>query len=224
MVEHLVDDSVFLGFLGGHEIIAVRVLFDFFQRLAGVFGQQPVQSIPQPKDPLGPDLDVRGLSLRPAQGLVNHHFAVGKGKAFSLGTCGEQEGPHGSGQTDADGLHVGFDMLHRVVDGHARADGSAGGIDVQVNVLFRIFGGQEEELGNHEVGHLVVDGGAQENDPVLEKTGVDIVGSFAATGLFNDDGNQCRHGLLPPWGEVRLRQTLRVRGCPSPAPSGASIG
>ena len=33
---------------------------------------------------------------------------------------------------------------------------------------------------------MVVDGSPHEDDPVLEEAGVDIVGAFAAAGLFDD--------------------------------------
>ena len=37
--QQLVYDAVFNGFFGGHVVVTVGVFFDFFQRLAGVFGQ-----------------------------------------------------------------------------------------------------------------------------------------------------------------------------------------
>ena len=73
------------------------------------------------------DLDVTGLALGgAAQGLVNHDPAVGQSHPLALGAGGQQEGPHRGGQTHADGHHIRFDVLDRVVDGQASGDRSAG--------------------------------------------------------------------------------------------------
>jgi uncharacterized phosphosugar-binding protein len=46
---------------------------------------------------------------------------------------------------------------------------------------------EEEHLGDDEVGDIVVNRRADEDDAILEKAGVDIVAAFSAAGLFDDD-------------------------------------
>src|SRR5437773_10769858 len=56
-----------------------------------------------------------------------------------------------------------------------------------------------EELGDDEVRDLVVDRGAQKDDPLVEQARVDVEGALAARGLLDHHGNQRTHAgsLLP---------------------------
>ena len=63
----------------------------------------------------------------------------------------------------------GGDVLHGVVDGHAGGDGPARRIDVHVDFLFRVLGLQEKQLRADQAGHVIVDGAAEQDDPVLEE-------------------------------------------------------
>src|SRR3546814_1381637 len=58
----------------------------------------------------------------------------------------EQEAAHRRGLADADGAHTRADVLHRVVDRHARRDDPARRVDVHIDVLLRIFRFEEQEL------------------------------------------------------------------------------
>src|SRR3990172_1708876 len=64
-----------------------------------------------------------------------------------------------------------------------------------MDVRLRVVRLQEQHLGDHQVGDLVVDLTAQEDDAVAEQTGIDVVGALAAMVLLDDDGDE-RHGLL----------------------------
>ena len=65
------------------------------------------------------------------------------------------------------GDHIGTHELHGVINGHARGNRAARRVDINRNVLFRIFGRQEKELRRHQVGHMIVDRRAEEDDVVL---------------------------------------------------------
>jgi hypothetical protein len=56
--EHLVDEAVGLGLLGAHEVVALGVLLDLLDRLAGVLGEQPVQVVAGLEQLAGVDLDL----------------------------------------------------------------------------------------------------------------------------------------------------------------------
>ena len=120
---------------------------------------------------------------------MDHDVGVGQAVAFALGTGGEQDGAHGGGDADAVGVHVAGEKLHGVIDGEASGDGAAGGIDIDVDVLFWVLHLQEQELGDDGVGDEVIDGGANEDDAVLQQARVNVKGAFAAAILFDDDGD-----------------------------------
>ena len=56
-----------------------------------------------------------------------------------------------------------------------------------------------EQFGDGQVGDLVVDRAAEEDDPLAQEAGVDVEGALAARGLLDDDGDQRAHaGSLRP--------------------------
>ena len=57
------------------------------------------------------DVDVRGLALEAAQGLVDHHARMGQAEPLSLGAAGQKQGPHAGGLADAHGADIGLDDL-----------------------------------------------------------------------------------------------------------------
>ena len=83
--------------------------------------------------------------------------AVRQGKTLPLGAGGEQDGPHARGLADADGRDRRLQVLHGVVDRQSRRDHPAGRIDVEMDILLRIFGLQKEQLGNDQIGQMIVD-------------------------------------------------------------------
>lgn len=89
--------------------------------------------------------------------------------------------------------HVGLDELHRVEDRQTGRDRTARRIDVQRDILVRIFAFQEQQLRDHQVRHLVVDGTDHEDDAFLEQARVNIVRTLAATALFDHHRHQAEH-------------------------------
>src|SRR5438093_1334172 len=63
---------------------------------------------------------------------------------------------------------------------------SAGGVDVQEAVAFGVLGLEEQQLGDDQIRHVVLDHVADENDPFLEQAREDVVGTLASTGLLDD--------------------------------------
>src|SRR6266571_4301561 len=186
----LVDDTIRLRLLGVHDEVPVGVAHELVQGLLGVEGQDLVDAVLDPQDLLGLDRDVRGLALGAPPGLVDQDPGVGEGEALAGGPRRQQHGSEGSRLSHADGLHVGPHELHGVVDGHARRGHASGAVDVDVDVLLRVLGFEEEELGDDQVRHHVVDGGAYEDDVVLQQARVDVVGPLAARGLLDHHGDE----------------------------------
>src|SRR5207247_8120230 len=86
-------------------------------------------------------------------------------------------------------LHVRLDELHGVVDGEAGVDVAARRVDVDRDVLVRILRLEMEKLRHDQVRDLVVDGRAEEDDPLVEQARVDVERALAARGLLDHHRN-----------------------------------
>ena len=75
-----------------------------------------VEQLAHADDLLGLDLDVDGLTRRTTVRLVDQHPCVREDEALAGRTRREQHRGRRCGLTDAARLHVGLDVLHRVVD------------------------------------------------------------------------------------------------------------
>src|SRR5438477_11120358 len=84
--DDLVDDVVFLGLLGGHEEVAVGVALDLLHGLPCVVQEDAVELLAHPENLSGLDVDVRGLLLHAAHGLVDNDPRVGQGGAVATGS------------------------------------------------------------------------------------------------------------------------------------------
>jgi hypothetical protein len=98
--------------------------------------------------------------------------------------------------TDAGGDDVGLDELHGVVDRETRGDGAARRVDVELNVALRIFCLEKEHLGGGQIGDVIVNGCADENDVLFEEAGIDVVSAFATAGLLHDHGYERRPAIF----------------------------
>jgi hypothetical protein len=59
--------------------------------------------------------------------------------------------------------------LHGVVDREARRHGATRGVDVEEDVLLRVLGLEEQELGHDQVRNVVPDGGTEQHDAVAQE-------------------------------------------------------
>ena len=82
--------------------------------------------------------------------------------------------------------HGAADVLHRVVDREAARHHAAGAVDVEHDLLVGILALQEEKLGDDDVGDVVVDLGAEEDDAVLEQAAEDVPVALAAVRRLDD--------------------------------------
>ncbi|MNJ69020.1 hypothetical protein D3C77_653250 [compost metagenome] len=64
-----------------------------------------------------------------------------------------------------------------------------------MDILVGVLGFQEQQLGNHQVGHVVLDLADQEDHPLLEQAGIDVVGALATSGLLDHHRHQATGGL-----------------------------
>ena len=125
-------------------------------------------------DLAGGDEDVAGLALRAAQRLMDQHTGVRQRAALAGRTGAQEHRAHGRRHAGADRRHVGLDDLHRIIDGKARGNLSARGVQVQGDIRVGIARRQEKELGHHDIRDVVVDRDAQEDDAVHHQAAEDI--------------------------------------------------
>ena len=167
-------------------MIPLGVLLHLFGILAGVVGQDLVQAFFQLQEMLHVDLHIRDLTLGPGRGLVDHNLRIGQGDALSPCTGGQQERAHAGSHADADGGHVALDILHGIVDGHTRGNGTAGAVDVHLDILVGVLGLQIQQLGHHQAGGGIIDLFAQEDDAVVQQPGKDVIRTLTPVGLLHN--------------------------------------
>ncbi|MPM27315.1 hypothetical protein SDC9_73825 [bioreactor metagenome] len=171
----MVDEAVLEGLLRGEPPVAVGVRLDLLQRLAGVLGDELGHLLLRGQQLLGVDLDLGGGATDGTQWLVHQDPAVRQGVALAAAAGAEQELSHRGGHAHGHRGDVVRDPLHGVVDRHACGHRAARGVDVEVDVLLRVLGVQQEHLGADRVRVLVLDLRTQEDDPVRQEGLVDIV-------------------------------------------------
>src|SRR6266516_4653274 len=200
VTDHVVDDSVLLRLFRSHVVVALHVLRNLLLGLRGVLRDDLLEA-PLQRDRLARlNLVVRALALEATAHLVDQDLRVRQRHALPLRPARENHGPHRHGDADADRLYLGLDELHGVVDRQTRINLPSRRVDVDEDVLVRVLGLQMQELGDHEVRDLVVDRSPQEDDPLVEQTGVDVERALSARGLLDHHRNQRAHqagSLLP---------------------------
>src|SRR4051794_26228940 len=77
-----------------------------------------------------------------------------------------------------------------------------------------------QELGDDEVGDLVVHGRAQEDDPLVEEPGVDVERALPAGGLLDDHRYEWAHG--PRFVSLRALDSFSQSDGRRPLPRGES--
>ena len=158
-LDDLINDTVLLSLLGGHEEVPVAVLLDLVLGLISVLGNEGVEDLTDVEDLLGLDLNISSLALGSAEGLVDHNSGVWEGAPLALGPSTEKEGAHTGSGSEADSANITGDVLHGVVDRHASGDGATRGVNVQGDVLGGILIGEEKKLGDKDVGNLIINWG-----------------------------------------------------------------
>src|SRR5207253_7607819 len=158
LVNNFVDQAVILGLLRRHNEIAFDVFLDFVHRLLAMIGQELVDDRTHAQNFFCMNINVSSLSRQAGHpGLMNQNTRVGERKTFFRSSRSQQQSGNRSRLPHTGGDHVRPNILHRIVDGHARSDRAARRIDIELDIALRIFGFQEAPLGSHEVGYVVVD-------------------------------------------------------------------
>ena len=122
---------------------------------------------------------------------MDHDLAVGKCESLALCTCGKKECAHGRCHSDADGGNVALNEVHSVVNCKPCRNRSSGAIDVKADVSIGIFGFEIQKLCYNKRCCNVIYFVSEEDDSLVEKTGIDIVRPLTAVCLLYDHWYQC---------------------------------
>jgi hypothetical protein len=87
--------------------------------------------------------------------------------------------------------------LHGVVHGEQGGHVAARRVDVEVHRALHVLALEVQQLGDDQVGDVLVERGAQEHDALPQQPGVDVVGPFAPVGGLDDGGDE--HCPVPPY-------------------------
>src|SRR5512136_1242123 len=190
LLDHRVDEPVLARLFTGHVVVAVGVFLDPVDRLIRVPGEDLVELMFEAQHLPGLDFHVRRLAREPAHRLVDQDPGVRKRVSLSLLTRSQEDGRHAGSLPHAIGRNRSLDVLHGVVDRKPRTHESPRGVDVEMDLLVGVFRFQVQKLCDDEVGHIVVDGNPQKDNPVFQEPGVDVEGPLASSILFNDYRDQ----------------------------------
>jgi len=161
-----------------------------------MMGKDIVQIGSQANNFFGLDVNVGGLSLKSAHGLMDHDPTVGQSVAHTGFSGGQEQRAHAGGLPHAQRGNRCGDILHGIINSHTGGDRPTRRVDIQVDLLLRIVRFQKQQLGTDQVGHVIVYGRTQQDDPVSKQTGIDIVCPLRTTGRLNDHGDIHAHS---PW-------------------------
>src|SRR5690606_23395576 len=114
--------------------------------LSRVLGQNLVDHLAPAQDFLGSNGDVRSLSTSTTRGLMNHYPTVRKAVTLARSSTGEQHGSHAGHHANSIGNHLTRHEIQRVINRHTCSNAAPWRVNIQVNILLRIFHLQEEQL------------------------------------------------------------------------------
>ena len=63
-------------------------------------------------------------------------------------------------------------------------------VDIDTDVLIRIFRFKKQQLGQNDIGYIVVNWANEKDYPFLEQTGIDVIGTFTASALLDNHRHQ----------------------------------
>ena len=116
-------------------------------------------------------------------------------EALTLGPAGQQNRRHTAGAPHADGVDIGRDELHRIIDRQPIADVAAGAVDIEPDVAIRVGVLEEQQLRDDRRRDFVIDRRTEQHHPLLEHAREEIPGALAPWCAFDDGRDRNRgHG------------------------------
>ena len=117
---------------------------------------------------------------------MDHYLGVRQDDALARCASSKQNRPHRRCKPHADGGNIALDVLHGVIDGEAGRNRASRRINVERDILIGINRFQVQKLCNYRIRNGVVNGLTQENDALIEQTGIDIIAALTAGRLLHN--------------------------------------
>src|ERR1700722_10057384 len=121
---------------------------------------------------------------------MDQNSGVGKHKALTFLSRGEEKRAHRRRLPDAHRRHFGTNKLHRIVDREPCCNDPARRVNVEGDFLFRIIGLKEQELSDDQRSRYVVDRTNHENDAFAQQPRENVERSLASRRLLNNDRHE----------------------------------
>ncbi len=120
---------------------------------------------------------------------MDEYPGVRKSTPLSLLPGSQKQGPDARRLSHTQGRNFGLDILHGIVYRQASSYQTPGGIDIDINILVRILRFQKEHLGDQHICHIIIDERPDEDNSLLEKTGVNVIRPLHPPIFFDNDWN-----------------------------------
>src|SRR5262249_14512155 len=128
---YLVDNTILLRLVCGHDVVAFDVLFNPLQCLSGMVCKNFIHNCSNAQTLSGMNIDVGRLALQAAHpGLVDEDPRMRQREALLRCSCCQEYGRHARGLTDANRRYVVSNKLNRVVNSQSCRNGAARTVDV----------------------------------------------------------------------------------------------
>ena len=136
---------------------------------------------------------------------MHHDTRIGQSDAHAWFARRKEETAHGRRLPDAYGADFRTDILHRVVDRHARSDHTTRRVDIHPDVFLRIVRFEKQQLRGNDGGHIVLHFARHENDPFAQKPRKNVPAALPTVRLLDNDGDQCLNGIKRNVHEIPLK-------------------
>src|SRR5450830_277881 len=183
--DDLVYDAILHRLFGRHEEVSFGISSHNLKRFSRMGGKNLAHRLLDPQNLFGLNFNVRRLSLCPTPGLVDHNTRVRQRKSLSLASGSKKNGGEACRLSQTDGGHRSVDVLHGIIDRHARSDFATNAVDIEIDVFGATFSCQIEHFGNNQVRDLCIDLSAEEYNTILQQPGIDIVATLSMHRLFD---------------------------------------
>ena len=154
--KHLIHEAIINSLLSGHIEITLGIPNDRLDVLIGCFCKDLIKPFLDPQDLFGLDFDIRSLTLSTTQGLVHVDGGMRQSITLALFTGSQEDSTKAGCNANRDCADLVRNHAHGVEDGHTGINLAARGVDVHLDAALRVLTAQIEQLGNDQIGNLIV--------------------------------------------------------------------
>ena len=135
------------------------------------------------------NLNISLLALNTAGWLVNHNHRVRERKTLTLCTRCKKNGAHRRCHTNADSRNIRLDKVHGIKDAQTCINVSTRRVNVERNILVWVLALKVQKLCNNKICRITSYRFSQENNTIIEQSGVDVIATLTTRSLLNNIRN-----------------------------------